>query len=817
VLDQRTGLKAGPPIKLQETYHTTGGNLAAGEGYLIVAQADGLVVFCQNSRLIDRYRQEIAKAPERAANHYRLARAAEAIGREDTALDSYRDAIRHARPDETIDGLPLAGAARDHLFRMLMRQAARLRRERSWALAVAQLERACDYARTDTDRLQARLLLADIQLDASNPREAVEVLENVLLDSRLRPLPVAADDGRRTIRADLMVGDRLGAIVSRFGREPYDRYDRQAADVLARGKKERDPHLLAEVSRDFPVARVVPDALLALGTLYESTGRLADATQAYKQLLSAATDDHARARATWSLARVYDARKLYVAARDAYLDLGARYPKLCLEARGSTVAELVEDKLGREPYSRLVADRRQPPVAPPMFRRWHWTPPPDRAVRAISTEGIVPSLETSRIVLGDRDTLRMLDPLDGSTRWSTELGSSVGWAGYLDDKLIAGGARQVVALDLASGAVQWRYQPGAGPKEVSRPDPFAAGEAADEPPRVRGQELHGFRLVKGRVFCLRGSDELIALDGDTGAVDWSFSTPSGHINPKLWVGADRVVLQVDRPNQLLVLRTEDGQPVARTPLGEAEQLERPAMPVDDNSVLMVLDPRTVKKLELNTGQFSWEYRESEDLPVNGPPRLMGGGDLVLVLHEGRTLIRLDPATGSKRWSCLLGLEDMSRRTAAMAFDERRFYCISRFGATVTLRAVSLEGGTAVWTSEWTTNAEDSSWSLALAADHVFAYPVPSVQGKGVEMETIPVIVRRRDTGALVQRLVFPANGKVAEPSPPQDRGPAGGDALAAVTFNLDHLGAVVATPRGIWGLGVRGHGRAAGPARGASR
>ncbi len=93
VLDQRTGLRAEPPIKLQETYHTTGGNLAAGDGYLIVAQPDGLVVFCQNSRLIDRYRDEIVRAPDRAANYYRLARAAEAIGREDTALESYREAI----------------------------------------------------------------------------------------------------------------------------------------------------------------------------------------------------------------------------------------------------------------------------------------------------------------------------------------------------------------------------------------------------------------------------------------------------------------------------------------------------------------------------------------------------------------------------------------------------------------------------------------------------------------------------------------------------------------------------------------------------
>ncbi len=61
VLDQRSGLVAEPPIKLHDTYRTTGGNLAAGDGYLIVAQADALVVFCQNSRLVDRYREEIAR------------------------------------------------------------------------------------------------------------------------------------------------------------------------------------------------------------------------------------------------------------------------------------------------------------------------------------------------------------------------------------------------------------------------------------------------------------------------------------------------------------------------------------------------------------------------------------------------------------------------------------------------------------------------------------------------------------------------------------------------------------------------------------
>ena len=60
VLDQASGLRSEPPIKLLESFQTTGGNLAVGDGYLIVAKSDRLVVFCQNRRLIQRFREEIA-------------------------------------------------------------------------------------------------------------------------------------------------------------------------------------------------------------------------------------------------------------------------------------------------------------------------------------------------------------------------------------------------------------------------------------------------------------------------------------------------------------------------------------------------------------------------------------------------------------------------------------------------------------------------------------------------------------------------------------------------------------------------------------
>ena len=190
-----------------------------------MAQSDGLVVFCQNSRLIDRYREEIARAPERASNYYRMARAAEAIGRDDTALESYREAIQKARPDETIDGISLAGAARDHLFRLLMRQAGRPRRERELGRGRSRSSRAAArYARTDGDRLEAPLAARRHPPGCRRIRVRPSTSSRASCSTRgCGRSPVAADDGRRTIRADLMVADRLAAIVRRYGREPYAR------------------------------------------------------------------------------------------------------------------------------------------------------------------------------------------------------------------------------------------------------------------------------------------------------------------------------------------------------------------------------------------------------------------------------------------------------------------------------------------------------------------------------------------------------------------------------------------------------------------
>src|SRR5262249_1141203 len=126
---------------------------------------------------------------------------------------------------------------------------------------------------------------------------------------------------------------------------------------------------------------------------------------------------------------------------------------------------------------------------------------------------------------------------------------------------------------------------------------------------------------------------------------------------------------------------------------------------------------------------------------------------------------------------------------SLAIDEQNAYCIYRWSSTVTLRAVSLADGRPVWTRHWT-GPENPTWSIALAARHVVAYPDQSGPADGNDrervpiIESMPVVVHRRETGALVQRFVLPAD-------------------ITNVQLKLDPAGVLVGTPRGVWGLGAR--------------
>jgi len=430
----------------------------------------------------------------------------------------------------------------------------------------------------------------------------------------------------------------------------------------------------------------------------------------------------------------------------------------------------------------MINERAEPRLPVPLVR--HWEHALEGKARPMVVEGVPPAPESSRIFLAQGTTLRPIDPASGSPLWTAELGALPVWVGYLADKILAATETRLVALGLEKGILQWQYD--LGPPEGSRraanpfskvePDPVAgAGAGVND---AAPERLHQFRIVGGRVYCQRGARNLLAFDGDTGLVDWSFSPLAGTINPNLWIGPQRIVLQVRKPGAILVLETDTGRRRAEYAQGEDEDWARPPLPIDDDHVVLVADRRTVSLFDLRRGVSSWNFRESLELPKHGAPRLLGDAERLVVIHDGSTAIRLDPATGEKLWARPLGIEDLSERPESTVLDGERFYWVSG----QTLCGASLADGALIWNQHLT--GPESGWALALTERCVLAYPGPAAIQVENEVDGLPLVFRRRDTGGLVQRLFFPVT-------------------LSGVAVRLAPRGALVATRGGLWSLGER--------------
>ena len=235
------------------------------------------------------------------------------------------------------------------------------------------------------------------------------------------------------------------------------------------------------------------------------------------------------------------------------------------------------------------------------------------------------------------------------------------------------------------------------------------------------------------------------------------------------------------PPDLAVLDSETGRrrPTARAAATDdpSASWSRPPLAIDDDHACITLDPRTVALIDVNTGARVWTSRVASDaLPRTGPPRILGDSSRLLVVYEGNELIRLDPATGRKLWSRSLGLDDLSESPDAFALDADRLYCAT--GAT--LAAYRLGDGEPTWTRHL--SGPKAGWSVALAGRYVTAYPRPDRGEEEGAIQALPLVVCRRDDGALVQR--------VAIASPVKD-----------LAVSLQPHGAIVATQAGAWALG----------------
>lgn len=752
VLDQSSGLVKRPPIKLGETFQATGGNLAVGDGFVAIAQEDYLVVYCQNKRLIKRYRDLITRSPGSAGAHYRLAQALEREGIVEESLASYAESARRARGSDLVDGRSLRDAARDQGYRLRFRLASRGGEAGDWAAAARWCREAAEVARTDGDRLPALLKLAEAQEKLGKPADAAATLQGILAQEPLQRLSVTTD-ASRSVRADLLIAQRLGELIRDHGRGAYARFDAEAADLLAKARGAKDVRMLQEVERAYPAASVVPDALLALAGAWSEGGHPGEAAATLKRLLGGDPGPDRRAMALWELANAYEAQKNHGLAREALGRIVAELPDVRREPGGEAYAELAAARLSRPPLGQGGGL-----AAPPFVRLADSEWPEAVDTEPVAVEGEAPSRESGPILLAKSGEVRPIRP-GSEPGWSFGLDEPPIWAAYLDDRLLLATGSKVVALELPSGKPAWTYDGALGSAARPEANPFARLRNPSDlhESRIGQGLLEGFRVQGGRVFFLRGKAEFVALDGATGQVDWTYSPAADRINRTLWVGPNRIVLQARDPHAIVLLDPLTGRRPREIPQGEeAPSWLGEPIGISDRLIGVVLNRQSVAAIDVETGGIAWSTKLTAVMPPYDSPRLFGDARALLALVDGRTLVRLDPASGDRLWECPLGQESLHARATPLLIADDRVY-VACDGA---LRAIALGDGRALWVRPLGLPAR--GWSVELIPGAILAWPdLPRVDpsdpaGGG----PLPIVTLGREDGRFIQRLAFPASRRI---------------------------------------------------------
>jgi outer membrane protein assembly factor BamB len=778
------------------------GNLVYADGCLAVADRDTLSVFVPPAVALGAREAGARSDPASAAARLALARAEADAGLAGRARASF------TRAEEMAARLPAPEGRR-------LRE--RVRAERRWALLeagrrAAESGRPADAARDlgeaaagapAADRLDALVRTAEAWQEAGQPAKAIAAWQSVLAEDDLRDRTARGQDGLPR-RAGELAAVRIAALYRESGAAAYAAVEEQAR--AAAGGANPSADVTEQLARTFPNAAVTRDAALALARREEAAGRAGAAVRAWRLLASLPADGEQRAAALRGLAQAYDKANHPDGARAARARLRREYG--------------AEAPAPYDPAREPVPARR--PLRLPLVRSWQTALALDEELlpadeSAADGEGLLTCITTP--AGGAELVCRSF--ADGRPCWRCPLPFRPSWAGRHADLIVVAGAGGAAAVGREDGRRLWET---------------SADLLAWWPGRA--EQLAGFRLAAGRLFCQQGDGRLLALDAESGSVRWRRAAPgaglgspypAGRLSPHYHADQDAVLVQTSA-GACWRLDAATGALTRATP---TRPWSDAPLPCGGGEFLAAAGSNRVDRFDPASGRQRWSYTARGETTLTGePPRLAAGGNAVLVLvatNLGHVLRCLDRDTGRPRWEQPLpapGTAETSPGEATpdpadWALDEDAVYFV-RGGR---LCAWRLADGKPAW--ERPLGGPDGPWRVRRAADCVLAYPaaVPGVRFTfrwlaarlqwGVSPSPreglgpgLPLVCCDSSTGQVVQRLNFadpPAPRPGAEPPGraavlPEVRWGRGAPDGGAPWVRLTGRGAAVAAGSRLWAL-----------------
>lgn len=217
-------------------------------------------------------------------------------------------------------------------------------------------------------------------------------------------------------------------------------------------------------------------------------------------------------------------------------------------------------------------------------------------------------------------TLQALDPDDGSTRWTKDIGRAVGQTRAVGGRVYAGGDR-LVAYDASDGATVW---------DADRPAGYLAVDAD-----------------RDRLYTAGDAGVVHAFDARSGDHQWSFETGARTAPPGVAPAGETIYAATstpDQPGTLFALDAATGDERWQAPIAKPADLSAPAVGADhvfvasfgERSGLFTAFDRADGTEAWTRPTESWRYAH----PV-------AADGTVYVKSEG--MLAIDAASGDVRW------------------------------------------------------------------------------------------------------------------------------------------------------------------------
>jgi outer membrane protein assembly factor BamB/tetratricopeptide (TPR) repeat protein len=533
----------------------------------------------------------------------------------------------------------------------------------------------------ETKAYLSRLKWADELTAQQKWTEAVNEYQQLLREGGEALVP----DAGRSVQLRRLCQLRLAALPPQ-GLEVYRRrVDAQARRWLEQGMAERDPALLRRVVDEAFSSRVGDQALDVLGDLAFERGDFAEARQWWRLLAPPAPKagqlhfpdpqvDVARVQAKQILALIFvgDLK----AAEAELQQLAKRYPKAAghLAGRDGNYAAILRDWL------------RQPPDFP---EQHDWPTFAGSPARNRDLADLSPRLwatgPTWRVSLAQPG--KLLPPTEEPPVVSTELARRLAFHPILvADQVLVADARRVLAFDLKTGRLRFRYEL------------FEDGGQADVPEQklpAEPEARYTLTAADGRVYaCLGATSPALAEEGGSFLVCLDLQADGKKRPRQRWLvragggkaaffeGAPvvcqrRLYVAVSRPvdgraagaNRLIrtaiaCYDAEDGQLRWQCPIcdgAETSSVPQHLLTLAGGLLVYSSDAGVLVGLDVETGKLAWGLRtsrrtpaarrtvEERSVPRDLAPPVFAEDRLFVAPPDTERLLCLDPYTGRMLW------------------------------------------------------------------------------------------------------------------------------------------------------------------------